>query len=89
MKTLKFTIKGRVQQVYFRQYTLENAKELGIKGWVKNLPDKSVQCVATGTTEALQEFEKRLWKGSPLSKVENLIVEAIEPTEIFSDFKIV
>lgn len=88
MKTIAFKVFGKVQQVFFRQYTLNKAKELGLTGWVKNLPDKTVTGMATGSDEALKMFEQWLWKGSPLSRVEK--VEIIETNEVqqFDDFNI-
>ena len=52
--------KGRVQGVGFRYTARDFADEAGIVGWVKNLPDGSVQMVAEGAEPAIEDFLKRL-----------------------------
>jgi acylphosphatase len=81
------TIKGRVQGVFFRKHTLEKAKELGIKGFVQNLPDGSVYCEAEGPEDELQWFMDWCSEGSPNSRVTSLEVESKEAA-MFTDFEI-
>ncbi len=76
MKRVRVFISGKVQGVYFRAYTQEEAKKLGVKGWVKNLPDGRVEAVFEGEDEAVEKMIKWCYKGSPLSKVDK--VEVIE-----------
>lgn len=87
MKHLNITVKGKVQGVYFRVFTEQKAKSLGIKGHVKNLPDGSVYIEAEATPEVLDAFVQWCRKGSPLSKVEEvLLTEAA--LKHFADFGI-
>lgn len=80
-------VSGKVQGVYYRAYTLEKAKELGLKGFVQNLPDGRVYIEVEGEEEALEEFIQWCWEGSPLSEVTS--VEFIEgPLKNYTDFKI-
>jgi len=72
------TIKGRVQGVYFRQHTAERAVELGITGFVQNLPDGSVYCEAEGSFDNLQHFLDWCGIGSPMSDVKSVDVEMTE-----------
>ena len=51
-------IYGQVQGVFFRSYAKEVADRLGLVGWVKNNPDGSVETVAEGSKEKLEEFVK-------------------------------
>ncbi|RLF60052.1 MAG: acylphosphatase, partial [Thermoplasmata archaeon] len=44
-------ISGKVQGVFFREYTRRKAKNLGIKGWVRNLPDGRVEAIFEGEKE--------------------------------------
>lgn len=76
MKRVHVFISGRVQGVFFREYTRRKAEELGVKGWVRNLPDGRVEAVFEGEDKAVDEMVRWCWKGSPYSKVTN--VEAIE-----------
>jgi acylphosphatase len=48
LQTISITVIGLVQGVYYRQSTKEKALELGISGFVKNLPDGNVRILATG-----------------------------------------
>lgn len=67
-----FRIQGRVQGVFFRQSTQTEAMRLGLKGYVRNLADGSVEVVACGTPEALAEFETWLYRGPPMARVEQV-----------------
>jgi acylphosphatase len=56
MKSVEIKIKGKVQGVGFRYHTYQKANELNIKGFVQNMPDKSVFIMASGTNDALDTF---------------------------------
>ncbi len=78
---------GRVQGVFFRAYTEENANKLGIKGWVRNLPDGSVEAVFEGPEEAVNRLIYLCRYEHPHARVENVKIEYGEP-EGFREFKI-
>ncbi|PMP66237.1 MAG: acylphosphatase [Thermodesulfobacterium geofontis] len=88
MKRVHVFISGKVQGVWFRSYTEAEAKKLGIKGWVRNLPDGRVEAVFEGEDSAVDKMVTWCHKGSPYAKVEN--VEVIEEPYKgeFTDFKI-
>jgi acylphosphatase len=65
-------IMGRVQGVGFRYFTKQNAKDLGICGWVKNMPDGSVEAVITGSAEQVEQMVERLRSGPVAAKVEEI-----------------
>jgi acylphosphatase len=88
MKTVRLTIKGKVQGVFYRATAKDVADELGIKGWVKNLPDKNVEIRATASEELLQKFIDWCKLGPPKAKVDDVIVEELD-FERFSDFRII
>ncbi|MCE9600554.1 MAG: acylphosphatase [Spirochaetia bacterium] len=69
MEQKSFTIEGKVQGVGFRQFVLREARAIGVTGFVRNLPDGSVECVARGSTEQLQTLEAQLRQGPPWSQV--------------------
>lgn len=69
MNSIKFKVSGLVQGVFFRKYTREKALELGLSGWVRNMPNGSVEGLAQGEAEALDTFVDWLWTGSPQSSV--------------------
>jgi len=84
---LNIKVTGKVQGVWFRQSTLEEAQKLGVKGFVRNEPDYSVYIEAEGSEEQLKEFIEWCRKGPQLARVDKL-----ETTESavknFTEFKI-
>lgn len=77
---------GRVQGVFFRQFTKNTAQELGIAGYARNLPDGCVQVIAEGSKESVETFVQRLRAGPPMARVDSLEVEWKEPSGEFIDF---
>lgn len=56
-------IKGRVQGVFYRNWTVENATQLGLKGWVRNRRDGSVEALLSGNPKAVDEMLQRCRRG--------------------------
>ena len=73
----KSLVGGRVQGVFYRATTAHRARELGIRGYARNLPDGRVEVLAVGDAEAVEAFVQWLWTGSSASKV-----TSVETTEI-------
>ncbi|KAK6126170.1 hypothetical protein DH2020_040089 [Rehmannia glutinosa] len=73
-KTVRVVIKGRVQGVFYRNWTIDNANELGLKGWVRNRRDGSVEALFSGSPEKVQEMEQRCRRGPPDAMVTGLQV---------------
>ncbi|KAL3623348.1 hypothetical protein CASFOL_032164 [Castilleja foliolosa] len=71
-KTVRLEIKGRVQGVFYRNWTIDNAKELGLKGWVRNRRDGSVEALFSGSPDKVQEMEQRCRRGPPDAMVTGL-----------------
>jgi len=65
-------ISGEVQGVSYRWYAARKARELGLKGYVHNLPDGRVEIVAEGESELLKELACWAWEGSPSSAVSDV-----------------
>jgi acylphosphatase len=68
-------VTGRVQGVGYRFFAERIARELGIAGWVRNLPDGSVETLAEGEEDALSRFLERLRRGPLASRVDSVVVE--------------
>ena len=68
----KYRISGRVQGVGFRFFAERWANQLGLAGYVKNLPDGTVEAYAIGDAAALEEFKARLQEGPRTGRVENI-----------------
>ncbi|GMY14798.1 kinesin-related protein 12-like isoform X1 [Fagus crenata] len=73
-KTVRVVIKGRVQGVFYRNWTVENATQLGLKGWVRNRRDGSVEALFSGNSDVVQEMEQRCRRGPPDAMVTGLEV---------------
>ncbi|CAN6581002.1 unnamed protein product [Malus baccata var. baccata] len=73
-KTVRLVIKGRVQGVFYRDWTVGNATELGLKGWVRNRRDGSVETLLSGNPDAVKEMEQRCRRGPPSAVVTGLEV---------------
>jgi|APSaa5957512622_1039677.scaffolds.fasta_scaffold158134_1 acylphosphatase len=67
-------VKGKVQGVYFREFTKRKALSLGLNGTVKNLPNGSVEIFAGGDKDRLEELKEWCWEGSPYSRVDAVTV---------------
>lgn len=75
---LKFLISGKVQGVWFRASTQEEAQSLGLTGWARNLPDGRVEVLACGERDKLEKLQAWLHKGPPLAKVTEVTFEELE-----------
>jgi acylphosphatase len=72
----RWVLSGLVQGVGFRWYAARRASELGLKGWVRNLPDGRVEAVASGDPASLARFEELLRIGPRSARVTG--VEKVE-----------
>ena len=88
MKRAHFIISGRVQGVCYRMYTCEEARRLGVVGWVRNLHDGAVEAVAEGEEDVLNEFLAWCRIGPSYADVSDVKVEYSESTGEFSIFSI-
>ena len=88
MKTVQVRIEGRVQGVYFRDYTRREALQQGVDGWVRNLPDGSVEAVVSGSERAVEAMLDWFQIGSPHAVVRAVKVTDIVPPREFPGFEI-
>ena len=87
MKTIRIIVSGRVQGVFFRQSTREQAIALQITGWVRNLADGTVEIMATGDEKKLEQLILWCHQGPPRAVVNNVLVSDA-PLENFTSFEI-
>jgi len=69
MSTARFIVTGRVQGVFYRASTRQRATSLGLDGHAKNLPDGSVEVLASGPDAALAALQRWLQHGPPAAQV--------------------
>ena len=73
-----YTIKGRVQGVFFRDSTRRVAESLGITGHAINLPDGDVEVLACGDAASLSQLREWLQDGPPHARVDDVIEREVE-----------
>ena len=72
VQATRFIIRGRVQGVFFRASTREQAQRLGLRGHARNLPDGRVEVLAVGTDDAIQQLEQWLQHGPTSARVDHV-----------------
>lgn len=73
-KTVRVRITGRVQGVSFRAWALDEARRLGLAGWVRNERDGSVSALLSGPHKAVSAMIERLHAGPPAAQVADVAV---------------
>ena len=86
--TYHIFIYGRVQGVGFRFFALKEALEEGVRGWVRNNYDGSVEMVVQGLDAKLDAFVDRIERGNDLSIVECIDIREYEGSQEFESFEI-
>lgn len=81
-------VSGRVQGVFYRAATCEMAMQLGVKGWICNMPDGAVELEACGTPDQIGKLYKWLWQGSPHAKVTDVSCETVDGSDIGNSFSV-
>ena len=81
-------VRGRVQGVGFRYFVVENALTLGLRGYVRNGRDASVEVLAQGPRPALERLLSLLRQGSPAAEVREVRTVWGQPTEHLSGFHV-
>jgi acylphosphatase len=87
-KQLHCLVSGKVQGVWYRGSTMEQAQRLGLVGYARNLPDGRVEVVACGDETALQKLEKWLWSGPANAEVREVDAQWQNEMETFPEFLI-
>jgi len=77
-----------VQGVGFRYFALDAARREGLHGYVTNQDDGSVEAVAEGEAESVERFERALRQGPSRSRVEQVMVDDIEPGQGNTGFSV-
>ncbi len=88
MMEIHCIVSGAVQNVRYRDYVQTAATQLGLTGWVRNLPDGTVEVCAQGLPDTLKELVEHLHEGSLQSKVDAVSVDWRTARKIADDFSI-
>ncbi len=73
--TKRVRVHGLVQGVWFRDWTIREARVLGVDGWVRNRRDGTVEALVAGEADAVNAMIERLRLGSPNARVDRLEIE--------------
>ena len=87
-KRVHVIVEGRVQGVFFRAYTSDEAKKLGLAGWVRNRPEGTVEAVVEGNAGSVDTILRWFYQGSPGSKVTDVKVQEESPIGDMNSFEI-
>jgi acylphosphatase len=88
MTEIQCVVSGQVQGVAYRAYIQDSATELGLVGYVKNLPNGTVEVVAQGDPATLKDFVEYLHEGSLMAKVESVAVDWVSPKVTYDEFSV-
>jgi acylphosphatase len=78
MAARRILVSGRVQGVFYRNWTVAEARALGLAGWVRNLRGGDVEILAIGPEESIAALTERCRTGPPAARVEQVRVEPAE-----------
>jgi acylphosphatase len=85
----RWVILGRVQGVGYRYFARQAAHALGIRGWVRNLPEGAVEVQAAGPAERLEAFKSELRRGPRGARVEDIEEERLVQVPSWQAFNVV
>lgn len=81
-------VSGHVQGVFFRASTRDEARRLGLTGWVRNLPDGRVELVAEGPEDVVEDLINWCRKGPSFARVDRVDVQAEEFKGAYTGFDV-
>ncbi len=84
---VRVRIEGRVQGIGFRYWTIDQATVLGLRGWVRNRIDGSVEAVFAGAAQAVAEMVRRCHRGPPYARITR-VEETEEPGAVGPGFHV-
>jgi acylphosphatase len=85
---IKAIVSGKVQGVFFRDSTRQQAENLRLTGWVKNLPTGEVELIACGEQKNIDQLVKWLWQGPPAASVDDVKMQAVTKQD-FQSFEVI
>ena len=87
-KSIRLTLSGSIQGMFFRQFIKDNADKNGVKGFVRNLEDGKVEVFIEGLVENVNSMAEICRKGPPHAQIRN-VEEKDERFQDFKEFKII
>jgi acylphosphatase len=84
IEAFSFTVRGKVQGVFFRKHAVAEATKLELRGWIQNAPDGTVVGAAAGAPQPLASFKAWLSRGSPKARVDSVTMRAADAAVVGS-----
>ena len=81
MSAIRITVRGRVQGVWFRGWTIEQARSRGLDGWVRNHHDGSVEALFSGPPDVVRAMVEACRRGPPAALVTALVESPADPPD--------
>ncbi len=88
LKRVHVIVEGRVQGVFFRARTRDEAQRLHLSGWVRNVHDGTVEAVIEGEAEAVERMVAWFYQGPPMSRVTDVKISEEDPSITETGFEI-
>ncbi len=85
LEAVRWIVTGRVQGVSYRYFTQQQARDLELTGWVRNLTDGSVEVQVAGDAEILERFRQRLEEGPRFGRVDGIAEEPLDADHLVRD----
>jgi len=85
MELFRFIVYGKVQHVYYRKFVSQALMKRETRGYIKNLPDGTVEVIAESIDDDLDDLIQILRDGSPLSVVKDIEYESIDNSDLVYD----
>lgn len=89
MKTIEAVVSGRVQGVGYRSFVISNARNLGIRGTVRNNKDGTVTIICQGNENAIAEFFRRINVRNLIVRVESIEKREVKEPKEYQDFRVI
>ena len=87
-KAVRVVVKGRVRGVFFRDWTVETARSLGLAGWVRNRRDGTVEALLSGDPDKVDEMvARRIPVGPPAAAVTAVVPSPADPVDPAEGFR--
>jgi acylphosphatase len=86
VKAVRLLVSGRVQGVGYRDWVIMTARRLGLRGWVRNRTDGSVEAVAAGDERAVESLIAACRRGPSIARVDNVDVHPADAAEVPDGF---
>jgi len=88
MRRVQVLVSGRVQGVYFRMFTQNKAKQFGVKGHARNLPDGRVEIIAEADNGSIEKLIQWCHKGPVTARVDDVEINELEADGVLTTFEI-